>query len=124
MLLNTSSNALWTFVCWVHWHLMTWRAISGRPYNAARAVQRRSLPKVLAALRDATLAVGRVAWADSDEDLERALYNLLVGPHPLCRVCGLVTSSKSEFGDLAKSQLTLVKNTNRRLSAGSIKYFR
>ena len=47
--------------------------------NVARAVQRRSLPKVLAALRDGTLAVSRVVWAETDEDLERALFNLL-GP--------------------------------------------
>ena len=47
--------------------------------NVARAVQRRSLPKVLAALRDGTLAVSRVVWAETDEELERALFNLL-GP--------------------------------------------
>jgi hypothetical protein len=47
--------------------------------NVARAVQRRSLPKVLAAIRDGTLAMARVAWAETDEDLERALFNLL-GP--------------------------------------------
>ena len=50
--------------------------------NVARAVQRRSLPKVLSAVRDGTLAVGRVVWAESDEDLERALYDLL-GPDAL-----------------------------------------
>ena len=50
--------------------------------NVARAVQRRSLPKVLSAVRDGTLAVGRVVWAESDEDLERALYDLL-GPGAL-----------------------------------------
>ena len=47
--------------------------------NVARAVQRRSLPKVLAAIRDGTLAVARVAWARSDDDLQRALADLL-GP--------------------------------------------
>jgi len=47
--------------------------------NVARAVQRRSLPKVLSALRDGTLAVGRVVWADTDDDLDAALVNLL-GP--------------------------------------------
>ena len=47
--------------------------------NVARAVQRRSLPKVLSALRDGTLAVGRVVWADGDDDLDDALVNLL-GP--------------------------------------------
>jgi hypothetical protein len=36
-------------------------------YAVARAVQRRSLPKVLAALRDGTLAVSRVVWAETDE---------------------------------------------------------
>ena len=36
--------------------------------NVARAVQRRSPPKVLSAVRDGTLAVGRVVWAESDED--------------------------------------------------------
>ena len=45
--------------------------------NVARAVQRRSLPKVLSALRDGTLAVGRVVWADTDDDLDAALVNLL-----------------------------------------------
>ena len=50
--------------------------------NVGRAVQRRSLPMVLSAVRDGTLAVGRVVWAESDEDLERALYDLL-GPDAL-----------------------------------------
>ena len=45
--------------------------------NVARAVQRRSLPKVLSAVRDGTLAMARVCWADTDEDLERALFDLL-----------------------------------------------
>jgi poly(A) RNA polymerase len=45
--------------------------------NVARAVQRRSLPKVLSAVRDGTLAMARVCWADSDEDLQRALHDLL-----------------------------------------------
>ena len=45
--------------------------------NVARAVQRRSLPKVLSAVRDGTLAMARVVWADTDEDLEKALFDLL-----------------------------------------------
>ena len=45
--------------------------------NVARSIQRRSLPKVLSAVRDGTLAMARVCWADSDEDLARALYDLL-----------------------------------------------
>jgi len=45
--------------------------------NVARAVQRRSLSKVLSAVRDGTLAMARVCWADTDEDLERALFDLL-----------------------------------------------
>ena len=45
--------------------------------NVARAVQRRSLPKVLSALRDGTLAVGRVVWADGDDDLDDVLQKKL-----------------------------------------------
>ena len=47
--------------------------------HVARAVQRRSLPKVLSAVRDGTLAMARVCWADSDEDLQRALHDRLAG---------------------------------------------
>ena len=47
--------------------------------NVARSIQRRSLPKVLSAVRDGTLAMARVCWADTDEDLARALSDLL-GP--------------------------------------------
>lgn len=50
--------------------------------NVARAVQRRSLPKVLSAVRDGTLAMARVVWAESDADLERTLFDLL-GPGAL-----------------------------------------
>ena len=60
--------------------------------NVARAVQRRSLPKVLSAVRDGTLAMARVCWADSDEDLQRALHDLLgagaAPPRERCRRAG------------------------------------
>ena len=48
---------------------------AGGQRGARRAA--RSLPKVLSAVRDGTLAMARVCWADSDEDLQRALHDLL-----------------------------------------------